>query len=48
MIIVLYVGDLILTAGNHEEKIQQIKELLSSEFEMTDVGLMHFCLGIEV
>ena len=28
--------------------LQQLRESLSSEFEMIDLGLMHFCLGIEV
>ncbi|MCO5564643.1 hypothetical protein L7F22_018309 [Adiantum nelumboides] len=43
----VYVDDLTLT-GDHEEKISQTKEALCTEFEMTDLGLMHFCLGIEV
>ena len=46
MVIVLYVDDLIIT-GDHEKMLQQLRES-SSEFEMTDLGLMHFCLGIEV
>ena len=47
MLIAVYVDDLTLT-GDHEEKIAQTKEALCTEFEMTDLGLMHFCLGIEV
>ena len=47
MVIVLYVDDLIII-GDHEKMLQQLRESLSSEFEMTDLGLMHFCLGIEV
>ena len=47
MIMVIYVDDLIMT-GNHEVKILQIKQMLSGDFEMIDLGLMHFCLGIEV
>ena len=47
MVIVLYVDDLIIT-GDHEKMLQQLRESLSSEFEMTDLGLMRFCLSIEV
>ena len=47
MIVVLYVDDLVIT-GNHEEKISQMKHMLGRDFEMIDLGLMHFCLGIEV
>ena len=47
MIMVLYVDDLVMT-GNHEDKISQTKHMLGREFEMTDLGLMHFYLGIEV
>ena len=47
VVIVLYVDDLIIT-GDHEKMLQQLRESLSSEFEMTDLGLMHFFLGIEI
>ena len=47
MIVVLYVDDLVIT-GSHEEKISQTKQMLGREFEMTNLGLMHFYLGIEV
>ena len=47
VIIILCVDDLIITGGN-EEQIHHIQEQLKSDFEMTDLGLMHFCLGIEV
>ena len=47
MIVVLYVDDLVII-GNHEEKISQTKQILGREFEMTDLRLMHLCLGIEV
>lgn len=45
--IIVYVDDLILT-GNHEECINQTRRSLNSEFEMTDLGLLHYCIGIEV
>ena len=47
VILILYVDDLIITGGN-EEQIHHIQKQLKSEFEMTDLGLMHFCLRIEV
>ena len=43
MIMVLYVDDLVII-GNHEEKISLTKQMLGREFEMIDLGLMHFCL----
>ena len=46
MIIVLYVDDLILTGD--ERLIRSCKEDLSREFEMKDMGLMHYFLGLEV
>jgi hypothetical protein len=47
MVVILYVDDLIIT-GSHQKRISHTQELLRREFEMTDLGLMHFCLGIEV
>ena len=47
MVTILYVDDLIIT-GSHQKRISQTQELLRREFEMTDLGLMHYCLGIEV
>ena len=47
MIVVLYVDDLSMT-GNHKENICHTKQMLSGEFEMIDLGLVHFYLGIEV
>ena len=45
-IIVLYVDDLILASG--EKLIQTCKEDLPRQFEMKDMGLMHYFLGMEV
>ena len=47
VLVVLYVDDLNIT-GNDEDMVNRTREILSLEFEMTDLGLMHFCLGIEV
>jgi len=45
--IVLYVDDLIFT-GNNAELIESFKEVMKKEFEMTDLGLMKYFLGLEV
>ncbi|XP_068657940.1 uncharacterized mitochondrial protein AtMg00810-like [Aristolochia californica] len=47
VIVVLYVGDLVIT-GDHEDNIVKTREWLSQEFDMTDLGLLHYYLGIEV
>ncbi|KAL3688664.1 hypothetical protein R1sor_014973 [Riccia sorocarpa] len=46
VLITLYVDDLILT-GNHEDLILKIKEHLSSEFEMQDLGELKYFLVVE-
>eukprot|EP00253_Pinus_taeda_P025422 PITA_25422 len=46
LIIVLYVDDLILTSD--EKLVKYCKEDLAREFEMKDLGLMHYFLGMEV
>ena len=46
LILVLYVDDLFLTG--EEQLISQCKRELTSEFEMKDIGLMHYFLGLEV
>ncbi|KAK4386396.1 Retrovirus-related Pol polyprotein from transposon RE2 [Sesamum angolense] len=47
LIVSLYVDDLIYT-GNNEKMIQDFKEDMMKTFEMSDLGLMHFFLGIEI
>jgi hypothetical protein len=42
----LYVDDLFLTRS--KKLIRMCKEDLASEFEMKDIGLMHYFLGLEV
>jgi hypothetical protein len=44
--IVLYVDDLILTGD--EQLIHSCKEDLAKEFEMKDLGLLHYFLGLEI
>jgi hypothetical protein len=46
LILVLYVDDLILTGA--ESLIAGCKSDLASEFEMKDIGPMHYFLGLEV
>ncbi len=45
--IIIYVDDLIIT-GNSNENIFDLKKLLKQEFEMKDLGKLHYFLGIEV
>jgi hypothetical protein len=46
IILVLYVDDLFL--AGEKNLIAQTKRELSTEFEMKDLGLMHYFLGLEV
>jgi hypothetical protein len=46
MILLLYVDDLFLTG--EENLIIECKKKLATEFEMKDLGLMHYFLGLEV
>jgi hypothetical protein len=46
LIIVLYVDDLILTGD--EQLIHSCKEYLAKEFEMKDLGLLHYFLRLEI
>eukprot|EP00253_Pinus_taeda_P014615 PITA_14615 len=45
-IILLYVDDLFITGVEH--RIQECKKMLAVEFEMKDLGLMHYYLGLKV
>lgn len=47
MIIVLYVDDLVIT-GNHHDIILLLKRQLADTFEMIDLGILHFFLGLQV
>jgi hypothetical protein len=46
LILLLYVDDPFITGA--KRIITSCKESLASEFEMTDIGLMHYFLGLEV
>ncbi|RZB65513.1 Retrovirus-related Pol polyprotein from transposon TNT 1-94 [Glycine soja] len=47
LIVCLYVDDLIFT-GNNPSMFEEFKKDMSNEFEMTDMGLRAYYLGIEV
>ena len=46
LILLLYLNDLFITGGEH--LIDACKKDLASKFEMTDLGSIHYYLGIEV
>ena len=46
LILLLYVDDLFITG--RERPIAACKKDLATEYEMTDIGLMHYFLGLEV
>jgi hypothetical protein len=43
----MYVDDFLIT-GNNNDHISQVKKELLTGFEMTDLGLLHYYLGVEV
>lgn len=45
--LVVYVDYLMIT-GNNDGYITFVKRELLNFFDMTDLGLVHYCLGIEV
>lgn len=47
LIVCLYVDDLIFT-GNDGFMLKEFKKSMMVEFEMSDLGMMHYFLGIEV
>jgi len=47
LIVCLYVDDLIYT-GNNTAMFESFKKSKMAEFEMTDLGMIHYFLGIEV
>ena len=47
LIVFLYVDDLTFT-GNNPSMFEDFKKAMNKEFEMTDIGLMAYYLGIEV
>ena len=47
IILVLYVDDLILT-GSDSKILNHVKTSLKKKFEMTDLGILHYFLGLQV
>jgi len=47
MFVALYVDDLIFM-GNNAEMIQEFKDIMTKEFEMTNIELMKYFFGLEV
>lgn len=47
LIVCLYVDDMIFT-GNNSKMFDEFKRVMAQEFEMTDIGLMSYFLGIKV
>ena len=47
LIVCLYVDDLIFT-GNCDVMFEEFKRCMMNEFKMSDLGMMHYYLGIEV
>ncbi|KAL1549227.1 hypothetical protein AAHA92_17357 [Salvia divinorum] len=47
LIVCLYVDDLIFT-GNNPSMFEEFKKVMTKEFEMTDIGLMAYYLGVQV
>lgn len=47
LIVCLYVDDLIFIGNNHQ-MAEEFKKMMACEFEITDIGLMSYYLGIEV
>jgi hypothetical protein len=45
--LVLYVDDILLI-GNNKEIIQNVKTQLFSKFDMKDLGVANFILGMEI
>lgn len=47
LVIDVYVDDLVITGGSNED-ITTFKEEMKSKFKMSDLGLLHYYLGLEV
>lgn len=47
LVVCIYVDDLIVT-GDNEEMVEEFKTTMKSEFEMSDLGLLNYFLGMEI
>ena len=46
-ILIVYVDDIILT-GDYKEEMERLKDFLSKEFEIKDLGYLRYFLGMEI
>ena len=44
----MYVDGGILLAGKSDQKVKQVKQALSNQFQMKDMGELHHFLGVKV
>lgn len=47
VLLLVYVDDIVIT-GNNESLIESVKQFLKTQFQIKDLGLLRFFLGIEV
>jgi len=47
LVVCIYVDDLIVT-GDDEEMVEEFKTAMKNEFEMSDLGLLNYFLGMEI
>jgi hypothetical protein len=47
LVVEVYVDDLIITGSDHDN-IRSFKEEMAAVFKMSDIGLLHYYLGVEV
>jgi hypothetical protein len=47
LVVGVYVDDLIITGSDHDN-IRSFKEEMAAVFKMSDIGLLHYYLGVEV
>ena len=47
VVLIIYIDDIIVTSNNVDE-IKRLKEVLAKAFEIKDLGILRYFLGIEV
>jgi hypothetical protein len=47
LVVGVYINDFIITGSNHDN-IRSLKEEMTATFKMSDIGLLHYYLDIEV
>ena len=46
LVVIVYVDDLIILASD-TTKMEDLKAKLEAEYDMSDLGELHYCLGVE-